>query len=264
MWIESHQELARHPKTKRLARMLEITVPAAIGHLHLLWWWALDYAQDGYLGNYTADDLADAMMWEGDPAILWEGLRSTHFLDDGEEGCEIHDWHQYGGRLAEKRKANIERVHRWRATKADVTHNECVRYTATEQNRTVHNSKSTGVAEAPSTPQKSSAPDPRIEEAFVYFREKIQPGAREFPKVKIKARLEKFSLDELKTGIDHFAATPWEMDNNAHRGADWFFQSNKRSEAYLNLQPRDRSSSNGHTPAEVREPALFVAPGRAL
>src|SRR5687767_5633894 len=53
-WIESHQEIARHPKTRKLARLLGGSVPTAIGHLHLLWWWAVDYAEDGWLGKYTA------------------------------------------------------------------------------------------------------------------------------------------------------------------------------------------------------------------
>ena len=52
-WIESHQELANHPKTKRFKRALGISTPQAIGHLHLLWWWALDYAQDGSLAAFS-------------------------------------------------------------------------------------------------------------------------------------------------------------------------------------------------------------------
>ena len=48
-WIKSYQDLGRHPKTSRLARTLGISRPAAIGHWHLLWWWALDYAKDGDL-----------------------------------------------------------------------------------------------------------------------------------------------------------------------------------------------------------------------
>ena len=50
-WIESHQELRHHYKTKRLARELKVTVAAAIGHLHCLWWWAIDFAPDGDLSK---------------------------------------------------------------------------------------------------------------------------------------------------------------------------------------------------------------------
>ena len=36
----------------KLARRLGVSLPAAIGHLHLLWWWAMDYAQDGDLTRW--------------------------------------------------------------------------------------------------------------------------------------------------------------------------------------------------------------------
>lgn len=105
-WIESHQELARHPKTKRLARAAGISIPAAIGHLHLLWWWALDYAQDGDLGGYTDEDIADAMEWnDTDASILIKSLESAGFIDRDGETFHIHDWHNYAGRLIEQREA---------------------------------------------------------------------------------------------------------------------------------------------------------------
>ncbi|GIM48438.1 hypothetical protein DNHGIG_39870 [Collibacillus ludicampi] len=50
-WLKSHQEIARHPKTKRLAKALDISLPTAIGHLHLLWWWAMDFAKNGDLSK---------------------------------------------------------------------------------------------------------------------------------------------------------------------------------------------------------------------
>lgn len=70
-WIESHQELWRHPKTKKLARLLQISIPTAVGHLHGLWYWAMDFAQDGDLSSYDAEDIADAVMWEGDAKNSW-------------------------------------------------------------------------------------------------------------------------------------------------------------------------------------------------
>lgn len=78
----------------------------------------------------------------------------------------------------------------------------------------------------------------REREVFDYFRSKIQPSARVFKPEKIRARLKRFTLDELKAGIDNFAADWWWMDNNAARGADWFFHSDQRSEQFLNLKPR--------------------------
>lgn len=47
-WIESHTTIGSHPKTRKLARRLEVSIPEAVGILHLLWhcsataWRALD------------------------------------------------------------------------------------------------------------------------------------------------------------------------------------------------------------------------------
>ena len=102
-WIESHQEVGRHPKTKKLARLLGVSLPAAVGHLHYLWWWALDFAQDGVLDKYDAEDIADAMQWEGDADQLVEALLSSGYIDDTDDSLVVHDWHDYAGKLLERR-----------------------------------------------------------------------------------------------------------------------------------------------------------------
>ena len=102
-WIESHQEVGRHPKTKKLARLLGVNLPTAVGHLHYFWWWALDFAQDGLLTKYDADDIADAMQWDGDPNTLLDAMISAGYIDDTDEGLAIHDWAEYAGKLLERR-----------------------------------------------------------------------------------------------------------------------------------------------------------------
>jgi hypothetical protein len=115
-WIESHQELKDHPKTRKLARQLGITVPAAIGHLHCLWWWALEYAQDGDLSVYDAEDIADAAMWEGESSAFTDGLIKAGFIDsaDDTDAITIHDWMEYAGRLvtSRRRKADAMKLKR--------------------------------------------------------------------------------------------------------------------------------------------------------
>ncbi|MHB8647150.1 MAG: hypothetical protein ACYDAR_15285, partial [Thermomicrobiales bacterium] len=121
MWTESHQSLARHPKTLRAARLSGASLPAVIGHLHLLWWWCLDYASDGGLGSFTPDDLEQAMGWEGTPGALFEALRdcgganSAGFIESDADGARIHDWHEYGGKLALRRNDSRARMARHRA-----------------------------------------------------------------------------------------------------------------------------------------------------
>jgi hypothetical protein len=115
-WIESHQDLRDHPKTIRLADILGIQLPTAIGMMHGLWWWALSYAQDGDITDYAPSLIAKAMMWDGDPDQLIQALvdcgRKGHtgFLEMTDDGrLLIHDWYDYAGKLIEKRKEDAER-----------------------------------------------------------------------------------------------------------------------------------------------------------
>lgn len=144
-WIESHTNLARHPKTIRLAKALGVSVPAAVGHLHLLWWWALEYAQDGDLTHFSDDEIAEAVLWDGDPGDLVAGLTAARLLDDR----HIHDWDDYAGRLIQKRVENAERMRQARAAREAHSKEErathvqrtfTARAGATVPNRTQHNS----------------------------------------------------------------------------------------------------------------------------
>jgi hypothetical protein len=110
-WIESHDDLATHPKTRRAARTLGISIPTMMGHLHLLWHWCLKYADDGDLSGYDSADIADAMMWEGDPDELVEALVNCGpgdrfgFLEHADGAAlVVHDWLDYAGKLIEKRE----------------------------------------------------------------------------------------------------------------------------------------------------------------
>lgn len=104
-WIESHQSLARHPKLSRLAAILKISRQTAVGHLHFIWWWALDYAPDGNLSKMGAAEVADAAGWTADPDWFLTALKDSGFVDD--DG-HIHDWHDYAGRLIASREAMRE------------------------------------------------------------------------------------------------------------------------------------------------------------
>lgn len=125
-WIESHQDLARHPKTTRLARLLGISLPQAIGHLHLLWWWALDFAPDGDLSGWDAADIAAAAHYDGDPEAFVDSLLGcgrdgqAGFLERLPDGrLVIHDWYEYAGKYAERRQQDAERKRRSRRRTTD-------------------------------------------------------------------------------------------------------------------------------------------------
>jgi len=104
-----------------------------IGHLHLLWWWALEIAPDGVLSAYDHADLADAAQWTGDPdrlvgALLNCGPGDAHgFL---EPGLVLHDWNDYGGRYAARVAAGRKAAQaRWAPTDADAMRTHRVTHT---------------------------------------------------------------------------------------------------------------------------------------
>lgn len=119
LYTPSHAELAQHPKTRKLARLLGVSIPTVIGHLHLLWHFALKYAPDGDLTPFDDVDLAEAVLWEGDPQALSAAFCDAGYVDVGPDDAPlritIHDWCQYGGKVAAERAANAERMRQARA-----------------------------------------------------------------------------------------------------------------------------------------------------
>ena len=112
-WIELHQSLTTHKKTRRLARALGLGVPdgipQTIGHLCLFWLWCVDGAEDGNLDDLDAQDIADAAGWTGDPDVFMEAMIAAGFIDKNEDGICVHGWDDYIGRLLAYRAKEKER-----------------------------------------------------------------------------------------------------------------------------------------------------------
>lgn len=97
-WIESHQGLARHPKLINLMHLTGYARDRCIGKLNLLWWWVLDYAEDGDLAGVrpeTVGEVVDIRNTE-EANVFYQALLETGFIDK-ETFC-IHDWFDYAGR----------------------------------------------------------------------------------------------------------------------------------------------------------------------
>jgi len=114
-WIPSHQELAHHPKLRRAALIAGVSEPAMIGHLHLLWWFALDIAPEGDLSRLDAQDIAIAAKFDGDPDLFVRALQqcgpggTVGFLSDD---MHLHDWEEYGGKYVRKVQTGREAAKR--------------------------------------------------------------------------------------------------------------------------------------------------------
>jgi hypothetical protein len=115
-WIEVHQELWNHPKTRAMANALKINPSYAGGLLCRFWCWAVDAARpDGDISHLTPGDIASATGWTKSPKILFAALTTVYrdppyecdsaWVDDlGNGKYRIHDWSSYAGKLLERRR----------------------------------------------------------------------------------------------------------------------------------------------------------------
>lgn len=162
------------------ADILEMPPVHLVGHLVTFWLWALDNAADGELGHIPHRTIARVAQWPNDPGEFVDALVSAGFFERDGEDISIHDWHEYAGRLIDRRKANAERMRNARATHVDNTNG--ARAGATVPNRTQPNSTvpdstrpgSPGAVVA-NAPQQTGDQNPTIPEWLTILSELEQP-----------------------------------------------------------------------------------------
>ena len=93
----------RHPKTRRLKRLLGLTQFETIGLLEGLFQWACLYANDGRVGKWPAADLADFLEWSRDADELLAAFRSAGWIDGEGAAATIHDWRDHCPRYITQR-----------------------------------------------------------------------------------------------------------------------------------------------------------------
>ncbi len=104
-WIELHQNLPAHRKVKKLKRLLKIKTPQAIGHLAMLWLWAVDNTPDGDLSMLDPEDIAEACEWTKGANDFVDALMEAGFIDPDDK---LHDWNDYVGMLIDRRENQRE------------------------------------------------------------------------------------------------------------------------------------------------------------
>lgn len=70
-----------HLKVKRLKRLLGIPLYRAVGILETLWLLCIDCCDEGNIGKFTDEEIADYLEWDGDPSALARGLSDSGWLD---------------------------------------------------------------------------------------------------------------------------------------------------------------------------------------
>ncbi len=255
-WIEAHQNLPSHPKTKRLARLLNISIREAVGSLYMFWWWAMEYAEDGDLSNYDASDIADGVQWDGEPQEFLNAMincgpgNKSGFIDKTEDGMFIHDWQEYGGHYLEMREKNRKRVEKYRAENSETRmKQDCNAYSTrtkraniTEQDTTQHNLHNTTEQDTKNTTIPTHHPDDAVNlnEIILCWNEKLVPLG--FPSVlkntpardkalnaRINNSLDRKKLEWWKALFDRIALSDF-LKNSAQERSwftlDWLLNEN--------------------------------------
>ncbi len=104
-WIESHQGLSTHPKLFRLASLTGYDTDKCIAKLHRLWWWALDYAEDGDLSTFSDEEIGLGIQINDaqEAKRFFSALRKSAWIDVQKIAHDktihrLHDWLDYAGR----------------------------------------------------------------------------------------------------------------------------------------------------------------------
>jgi len=95
-----------HPKVRRLARRLGIPRAHAVGLLCWLWDSAERLCPAGDIGRLEDADIAEEVMWEGDPAALVSALVTEQLFDANDtHRLVIHDWAEHCSQFVHRRVA---------------------------------------------------------------------------------------------------------------------------------------------------------------
>lgn len=119
-WIELHQSLPSSRKTLNLRSRLNLKTSQAVGHLCMLWLWALDNVKDGNLAGVSAKGLAEIADFNVKRADEFlDALIEVGFIDKSENSLKIHDWENYSGRYVDARDKAAARQRKHRQKKLD-------------------------------------------------------------------------------------------------------------------------------------------------
>lgn len=111
-----------HPKTRKLIRRLG---GEAVFALVTLWGFAAQYKPLGHLEGMSAEDIALAAGWEGEPSAFVAALVEIGFLDKAEGGHALHDWAEHQPYVvhaeARSERARSAANRRWKGTTTSET-----------------------------------------------------------------------------------------------------------------------------------------------
>lgn len=111
-WFKLYQSRAKHPKTLRLAALIQRDRRHTCGLLDDLWTWGLDAADRlGRLNRLAPEDIAMALDYPPKKGKwLVDALVQSGFFDVDADGTYVlHDWDEYAGKLNDARAKDADR-----------------------------------------------------------------------------------------------------------------------------------------------------------
>lgn len=82
-----------HLKVRRLKRLLGVPIYQAVGILETIWLLCSDCCDQGNIGKFTDEEIADYLEWEGSPEVLVKSLIDAGWVDEHKDyRLVIHDW----------------------------------------------------------------------------------------------------------------------------------------------------------------------------
>lgn len=111
-WVRVDCASIAHPKVIRVARLLGVERPHALGLIVGVWAFGAAHAPAGRLASFEGAEIESWVGWAGREGALVEALVSARLLDETEHGLEIHDWPEYtsGLREAERKRRYREKL----------------------------------------------------------------------------------------------------------------------------------------------------------
>lgn len=114
MYITLDLDLPEHPKTVQLQELLGLNELEVLGLLAYFWMWCMRYAEDGDLSEFSAIQIAKAARWNGDAAVLHEGMKKSGWID---ENNQLHAWDRWGGKTLKAKEKDARRQQKYRDKK---------------------------------------------------------------------------------------------------------------------------------------------------
>ena len=99
LWIEWEKGLVRKPEVMRIARILTNTAQHAAACCMMVWEWAEDVTENGFIPGITAADVSFAA---GVPGI-GEAMVDVGWLLETSEGVEFPHWDRHNGEPSKRR-----------------------------------------------------------------------------------------------------------------------------------------------------------------